>query len=124
VVALPCTARLPTDHLGRVVAAPRETQAAFLKSSESFMVWQSILRRLGVYLRCTRCVDVWSVGQDYEAHLRHAQDEIPEQTPENEARLHEMAARYVPWQPAAAGWSIPASRLGGHLPCADPGKGV
>jgi epoxyqueuosine reductase len=80
------------DHLERVVTAPRETQAALLKSRESFMVWQSILRGVGVYSGCTRCVDVCPVGQDYEAHLRDAQEEIPERTPEKEARLCEMAA--------------------------------
>ena len=39
-----------------------------------------------------RCVDVSRVGRDYEAHLRDAQEEIPERTPEKEARLREMAA--------------------------------
>lgn len=81
------------DHLEGMVAADREEQLRLLKSKESFMVWQSILRGVGVYSGCTRCVDVCPVGQDYEAHLKEIQDEIPERTPEKEARLSEMARR-------------------------------
>jgi epoxyqueuosine reductase QueG len=81
------------DHLERIVTAPPEARVGLLKSKESFMAWQSILRGVGVYSGCTRCVDVCPVGQDYEAHLREVQDEIPERTPEKEARLQAMAAR-------------------------------
>lgn len=82
-----------TRHVERMLhAETTDEQAAMLKSKESFMVWQSILRGVGVYSGCTRCVDVCPVGQDYEA-LRDVQEEIPEQTPEKVARLAEMAAR-------------------------------
>jgi len=57
------------------------------------MSWQSILRGVGVYSGCTRCVDVCPVGRDYDAHLRDAQDAIAERTPEKERRLAEMFAR-------------------------------
>lgn len=57
------------------------------------MSWQSILRGVGVYSGCTRCVDVCPVGRDYDAHLRDAQDSIAERTPEKERRLSEMARR-------------------------------
>ena len=79
------------DHIERMVQADREEQLRLLKSEESFMTWQSILRGVGVYSGCTRCVDVCPVGQDYEAHLKEIQDEIPERTAEKEARLQEMA---------------------------------
>ncbi len=82
-----------SDHLERIVTAPPDAQVGFLKSRESFMVWQSILRGVGVYSGCTRCVDVCPVGQDYEAHLREVQEQIPERTPEKETRLGEMARR-------------------------------
>lgn len=78
------------DHVEQMVNADREEQLRLLKSKESFMAWQSILRGVGVYSGCTRCVDVCPVGQDYEAHLREIQEEIPERTPEKEARLREM----------------------------------
>ena len=55
------------------------------------MSWQSILRGVGVYSGCTRCVDVCPVGRDYTA-IADAQEEIPERTPAKEARLRAMAA--------------------------------
>ncbi len=57
------------------------------------MSWQSILRGVGVYSGCTRCVDVCPVGRDYDAHLKDAQEAIAERTPEKEARLAQMACR-------------------------------
>jgi epoxyqueuosine reductase QueG len=81
-----------TRHLESVVnATTAEEQLALLKSKESFMVWQSILRGVGVYSGCTRCVDVCPVGKDYDEALRDIQEEIPERTPEKEARLTQMA---------------------------------
>lgn len=79
------------DHVERIVEAPPEARPGLLKSKESFMAWQSILRGVGVYSGCTRCVDVCPVGRDYEAHLKDAQEEIPERTPAKEARLRELA---------------------------------
>ncbi len=82
-----------TRHLEQVVqATTAEAQLTLLKSKESFMVWQSILRGVGVYSGCTRCVDVCPVGKDYE-EIREIQEEIPERTPEKEARLAEIARR-------------------------------
>jgi Fe-S oxidoreductase len=57
------------------------------------MSWQSILRGVGVYSGCTRCVDVCPVGRDYETQLKDVQDTIAERTPEKERRLAEMARR-------------------------------
>ena len=81
------------DHVERMVQAEGEDQLRLLKSKESFMTWQSILRGVGVYSACTRCVDVCPVGRDYEAHLKDIQEEIPERTSEKEARLLAMARR-------------------------------
>jgi epoxyqueuosine reductase QueG len=81
------------NHIEHIVRAPSEERVALLKSKESFMSWQSILRGVGVYSGCTRCVDVCPVGRDYDAHLKDAQDQIAERTPEKEARLAEMARR-------------------------------
>jgi hypothetical protein len=54
------------------------------------MIWQSMLRGVGIYSGCTRCYDVCPVGADYEAHLRSAQEEIAEATDEKRARLAHM----------------------------------
>jgi epoxyqueuosine reductase QueG len=80
-------------HIERLVKSSRDEQLALLKSKESFMSWQSILRGVGVYSGCTRCVDVCPVGRDYEPHVKDAQDQIAERTPEKERRLTEMARR-------------------------------
>jgi ferredoxin len=80
-------------HVERLVKSSRDEQLALLKSKESFMSWQSILRGVGVYSGCTRCVDVCPVGRDYDAHLKDAQEAIAERTPEKERRLAEMARR-------------------------------
>jgi hypothetical protein len=54
---------------------------------DTFMIWQSMLRGVGVYTGCTRCADVCPAGADYEAHLREVQAEIPETTAEKDRRL-------------------------------------
>ena len=61
-----------------------------VQSMDTFMVWQSMLRGVGVYTGCTRCYDVCPVGADYEAHLADAQATIPEATPEKERRLRAL----------------------------------
>ncbi|HKP18915.1 MAG TPA: hypothetical protein VJT84_10575 [Gaiellaceae bacterium] len=74
-------------HLERLVLAPAEERETLLKSRDTFMAWQSILRGVGVYSGCTRCVDVCPVGADYEQHLSDIQAEIPERTPDKETTL-------------------------------------
>jgi ferredoxin len=61
-----------------------------LRSETSFNLWQSILRGSGVITGCRRCADVCPVGADYEAMLAGAHAEIPENTPQKEARLAAM----------------------------------
>jgi Fe-S oxidoreductase len=54
------------------------------------MIWQSMLRGVGVYTGCTRCYDTCPVGADYEAHLADVQAAIPEATPAKEATLRTL----------------------------------
>jgi len=81
-----------SSHLERMVRGSQDERLALLKSKESFMTWQSILRGVGVYSGCTRCVDVCPVGKDYDT-LRDVHEEIPERTLEKDARVGAMAAR-------------------------------
>ena len=62
-----------------------------LRSETQFNLWQSILRGSGAITGCRRCADVCPVGADYEAMLKDAMDEIPEDTPQKAARLVQMA---------------------------------
>jgi ferredoxin len=80
-----------TEFLGRVIEERDiDRQKQMLRSEDSFNLWQSILRGAGVVTGCRRCQDVCPVGADYEAMLKDALDEIPEDTPEKQARLDGM----------------------------------
>jgi epoxyqueuosine reductase len=80
-----------TDHLDSIInEADAATRKQLLKSETSFNLWQSILRGSGVVTGCRRCADVCPVGADYEAMLADALNDIPENTPEKEARLAAM----------------------------------
>ena len=82
-----------TDFLtGVMEQGDPEQQKAMLRSEDSFNLWQSILRGAGAITGCRRCQDVCPVGADYEAMLKDALDEIPEDTPDKRARLEKMAA--------------------------------
>jgi hypothetical protein len=47
--------------------------------------WQGLLRVVGSFGDCPRCLAVCPVGNDYHAHLSDAQKAIPEKTPEKVA---------------------------------------
>jgi epoxyqueuosine reductase QueG len=82
------------SHVGNILHADSvDKQVELLRSGDSFNLWQSILRGVGAYTGCTRCVDVCPVGQDYAQHLQDIQEDIPEATPEKTARLAEMKRR-------------------------------
>jgi ferredoxin len=80
-----------TEHLDRIIESEdAATRKQLLRSEASFNLWQSILRGSGVITGCRRCADVCPVGADYEAMLADAHTEIPENTPQKEARLAAM----------------------------------
>jgi Fe-S oxidoreductase len=79
------------SHVSNLLRAGNvDEQIELLRSGDSFNLWQSILRGVGAYTGCTRCVDVCPVGQDYARHLQDMQESIPEATPEKAARLAEL----------------------------------
>ena len=81
-----------TEHLQGIFDAPNVGERMnMLRSEESFNLWQSILRGAGVVTGCRRCQDVCPVGADY-AMLADALEEMPEDTPEKQARLDGMSA--------------------------------
>ena len=85
-----------TEHLGNIFDAPNlDERLQMLRSEESFNLWQSILRGAGVVTGCRRCQDVCPVGDDY-AMLQDALDDIPETSPEKEARLADMLGKPEP----------------------------
>lgn len=61
--------------------ATREALAAKLRSRDVFGFWQGLLRVVGSFGDCPRCLAVCPVGNDYHAHLADPQKVIPEKTP-------------------------------------------
>ncbi len=54
-------------------------------SRDFFGFWQGLLRVVGSFGDCPRCLAVCPVGNDYHAHLADPQKRIPEKTPERVA---------------------------------------
>jgi epoxyqueuosine reductase QueG len=78
-------------HVESILATPDPAKRMErVQSMDTFMIWQSMLRGVGVYTGCTRCYDVCPVGADYERHLAEAQAAIPEATPAKEGALRAL----------------------------------
>lgn len=71
-----------TGFLGSLFDNPASDPAGALRSREFFGFWQGLLRVVGSFGDCPRCLAVCPVGNDYHAHLADAQKVIPERTPE------------------------------------------
>jgi len=59
-----------------------EALVAMTRSRDHFGFWQGLLRVVGSFGDCPRCLAVCPVGDDYHAHLADPQKAIPEKTPE------------------------------------------
>ena len=59
-----------------------ERQVAMMRSRDHFGFWQGLLRVVGSFGDCPRCLAVCPVGDDYHAHLAGPQKVIPEKTPQ------------------------------------------
>jgi epoxyqueuosine reductase QueG len=66
----------------RMFDHPEEDAMAVFRSREFFGFWQGLLRVVGSFGDCPRCLAVCPVGNDYHAHLADVQKVIPEKTPE------------------------------------------
>lgn len=65
----------------RLFARPGTAIEVF-HSRDFFGFWQGLLRVVGSFGDCPRCLAVCPVGNDYHAHLADVQKVIPEKTPE------------------------------------------
>jgi len=70
------------QFMERVIDAPAPGRAQMLKTVDLFGFWQGLLRVVGSFGDCPRCLAVCPVGNDYHAHLAETQKLIPEKTPE------------------------------------------
>jgi epoxyqueuosine reductase QueG len=69
----------------RMIERPDEDKMATFRSRDFFGFWQGLLRVVGSFGDCPRCLAVCPVGNDYHAHLADVQKAIPEKTPEKVA---------------------------------------
>ncbi|MEX2455604.1 MAG: hypothetical protein WD470_12920 [Rhodospirillaceae bacterium] len=67
---------------GEFLKQDAATQRELLRDRELFGFWQGLLRVVGSFGDCPRCLAVCPVGNDYHAHLAEIQKVIPEKTPE------------------------------------------
>jgi epoxyqueuosine reductase QueG len=70
------------QFMERVIDAPSSQKSQLLKTVDLFGFWQGLLRVVGSFGDCPRCLAVCPVGNDYHAHLAEVQKYIPEKTPE------------------------------------------
>jgi len=75
-----------TGFLDKFVDAPKAAKKDMVKSRDVFGFWQGLLRVVGSFGDCPRCLAVCPVGNDYHAYLAEPQKEIPEKTPEKVAK--------------------------------------
>ena len=71
---------LPTWE--RFIDGDAETKKELFKSRDIYGFWQGLLRVVGSFGDCPRCLAVCPVGNDYHAYLADDQKKIPEKTPE------------------------------------------
>ena len=64
------------------VASDTETRRRLIADREIYGFWQGLLRVVGSFGDCPRCLAVCPVGNDYHAYLADLQKVIPEKTPE------------------------------------------
>lgn len=79
-----------TGYLDKLIDAPAEQKKEMVKSRDVFGFWQGLLRVVGSFGDCPRCLAVCPVGNDYHAYLAEPQKEIPEKTPEKVAKAKAM----------------------------------
>ena len=75
-----------TKFFNSFIGKSRSEKVADLKSRDVFGFWQGLLRVVGSFGDCPRCLAVCPVGNDYHAYLAGPQKHIPERTPEKEAK--------------------------------------
>jgi len=71
-----------TGYVDKMLDAPLEQRKEMVKGQDVFGFWQGLLRVVGSFGDCPRCLAVCPVGNDYHAYLAEPQKAIPEKTPE------------------------------------------
>tara|TARA_A100001037_G_scaffold130143_1_gene117829 strand:- start:412 stop:1431 length:1020 start_codon:yes stop_codon:yes gene_type:complete len=69
-----------TQFFMKFIEASIPEKKKMLKARDVFGFWQGLLRVVGSFGDCPRCLAVCPVGNDYHAHLADSQKVIPEKT--------------------------------------------
>ena len=75
-----------TEFFRKYVGASADEKKEMIKARDLFGFWQGLLRVVGSFGDCPRCLAVCPVGNDYHAYLAEPQKVIPEKTPEKVAK--------------------------------------
>jgi len=75
-----------TKFFNTFVEKSHDEKAQAIKSRDVFGFWQGLLRVVGSFGDCPRCLAVCPVGNDYHAYLSDVQKRIPERTVEKEKK--------------------------------------
>ena len=70
----------------KFILGDAETKKKVVRSRDMYGFWQGLMRVVGSFGDCPRCLAVCPVGNDYHAFLAGPQKEIPERTPEKMAK--------------------------------------
>jgi hypothetical protein len=73
-------------------------KAEAMRSRDLYGFWQGLLRVVGSFGDCPRCLAVCPVGNDYHAHLADIQKHIPERTPEKTAKAAGFKLARKAWE--------------------------
>lgn len=109
-----------TDFFADFVRRSAATQRDGLRGRQMFGFWQGLLRVVGSFGDCPRCLAVCPVGADY-AHLAASQKAIPEKTEAKVARgrTQAQARKRGAEVPGLSDWNIrwvgPAGYRGGSI---------
>jgi epoxyqueuosine reductase QueG len=75
-----------TRFFDKFLGMGKDDRVKAVQSRDVFGFWQGLLRVVGSFGDCPRCLAVCPVGNDYHAHLADIQKQIPEKTPEKAAK--------------------------------------
>ncbi len=97
-----------TSFFSRFLDAPPEERPGMICSRDLFGFWQGLLRVVGSFGDCPRCLAVCPVGNDYHAYLAGPQKVIPEKTPEKveKARRYKEARKAGEAVPGLDDWNL------------------
>lgn len=84
-----------------MISQGADGQKGLLKTRDMFGFWQGMLRVVGSFGDCPRCLAVCPVGNDYHAFLAKPQKVIPEKTDEKTAKGKRFKAARLAGEPTS-----------------------